>query len=418
MPIKILMPALSPTMTEGNLVKWVKKEGDQVKAGDLLAEIETDKTTIEFESADEGKLAKIIIPEGTEAVKVNSVIAILLEEGESESDIEKIDLGSKIKEKKQEDKKVEKTFKDSSVSVSITSSTSEEKSENRTTSSPLARRIADEKGLELDSIKGSGPNNRIVKKDVENFTNKSICKKISDLPTRNEGLPDFEKIKVNNMRKTIAQRLTESKQTIPHFYLTISCNIDKLLDLRKEINKSLVDEKISVNDMIVRACALALNDVPNANASWHDDHIKLYKGSDISIAVSIDDGLVTPIVRDAQLKSVTQISRESRNLIKKARSGQLSLNEFQGGTITISNLGMYGIQEFGAIVNPPQGCILSVGAGEKRAVVIDDKIKIATIMNCTLSVDHRVIDGSVAAEFFKSYKNYIENPILLSGGEF
>lgn len=418
MPIKILMPALSPTMAEGNLVRWLKSEGDHLKSGDVLAEIETDKATMEVEAVDEGILAKIIVPAGTENVKVNEVIALLLEEGEDSSSLESImnkesSLSQDIPTTKQPEAVKE-------VNIGSTSLVKESKeTQDRIFASPLARRVAENNQIELTSVQGSGPRGRIIKADVEaavfNKPQPSQAISSSSYKAADDLYPAYEEIKVSNMRKVIAQRLTESKQNVPHFYLTIECEIDELLNLRKQINKSLSEtDRISVNDLIIKAISVALKKVPDANASWVEGgHVRRYHHADISVAVAIDGGLVTPIIRGAELKSILEISRETKELISKARAGKLKPQEFQGGTFSLSNLGMYGIKNFSAVINPPQGCILAVGAGESMPVARDGKIEIATVMSCTLSVDHRVVDGAVGAEFLKVFKNLITHPVLM-----
>ena len=407
MPIEILMPALSPTMTEGNLSKWVKKEGDKVKPGDVIAEIETDKATMEVESIDEGIIAKILIPEGTEAVKVNTLIAVLAIDNEKVEDFSSYQAAVNS-ESKSEPKIVEEVKKTVTEKVSSNNT-------GRVFASPLAKRIASDKNIDLSKILGSGPHGRIVKDDLENIkahTNYSSPKVHVE---RND--EEYIKKPNNNMRKVIAKRLLESKQTIPHFYLGIECNMDKLLAIREDINQTVPSDnpeaKLSVNDFIIKACAMALHDVPEANASWTDEAILHYNNVDISVAVAIDGGLITPIVKNADHKTLFSISSEMKNLVKKARAGTLAPHEFQGGGFSISNLGMYGIKNFKAIVNPPQSCIVAVGGTTKRAVVIKDEIKIANMADFTISCDHRVVDGAVGANFLKAFTRYIENPILM-----
>ncbi len=417
MPIKILMPALSPTMTEGNLVKWHKKEGDTVKSGEILAEIETDKATMEVEAVDEGKVAKILISEGTENVQVNAVIAVLLEEDEDPASLDAYlqDLPTAAPQGKQEEAKEEPKLEVVSSIQNVSSA--------RVFASPLARRIAVQENIDIAGLTGTGPHGRIVRADVEDALKGGAAK--GDLrlmqtshapqPRSGDGLfPNFEEVKLSNMRKVIARRLTESKQNVPHFYLTVDCEIDALFQARKDLN-SMLDEKsrASVNDFIIRAVALALKAVPEANASYGEDHVRLYKAADVSVAVAIEGGLVTPIIRDAETKPVTAISAEMKDLAVRARAGKLKPEEFQGGTFSISNLGMYGIKDFSAVINPPQGCILAVGAGEQRPVVKDGRLEVATVMTCTLSVDHRVVDGAVGAQFLKAFKEYITKPVLL-----
>lgn len=406
MPINILMPALSPTMTEGNLVKWLKKEGDKVKAGEILAEIETDKATMEVEAVDEGVIGKIVVPEGMENVQVNQLIAVLLEDGE---DVSSIVLDrhapAALAMTNEPAEKALHCEERSDVAIQPTTNSGE-----RIFASPLAKRIAADKGLDLRNVQGSGPHGRIIKADVEN---------VKSVPLQTHSALHFagvsyEDIKLNGMRKTIAKRLTEAKQTIPHFYLTVDCCLDELLSLRTKLNEMPnVKVKLSVNDFVVRAVALALMEAPNANVTYHGDYVRRYNQADVCVAVAIDGGLVTPIVKAANMKSLTDISLEVKDLAEKARSGKLSPEAYQGGSFTVSNLGMYGIKHFDAIINPPQACILAVGAGEKRAVVNGSELKVANMVTCTLSIDHRALDGAVGAEFLKAFKTYIENPYAL-----
>jgi pyruvate dehydrogenase E2 component (dihydrolipoamide acetyltransferase) len=439
MPINILMPALSPTMTEGNLAKWLKNEGDEVKAGDVIAEIETDKATMEVEAVDEGRIGKILVPAGSEGVKVNDVIAVLLEEGEDAGAIGKAAPAPKPAEQpKAEAKPAEAKAESEPASQAAASpaptpsapkapakADGAEKGE-RIFASPLARRIAAEKGIDLAGIAGSGPHGRIIRHDVEEAVGKGGAAKPSGaaagakapaIPgTQGFGEGAFELVPHTNMRKTIARRLQESKQFVPHFYLTVDCEIDRLLELREEINAASPAEgegayKLSVNDFLIKACAVALKKVPAANASWSDDGLKMYKTADISVAVAIPGGLVTPIIREAESKSLTAISSEIKSLAKRAKDGKLKPEDYTGGSFSLSNLGMYGIKEFSAIINPPQACILSVGAGEQRPVVRDGKIEIATVMSITLSVDHRAVDGALGAEYLAALKRLIEKPL-------
>ncbi len=411
MPIEILMPALSPTMTEGNLVKWLKKEGDIVKAGDVMAEIETDKATMEVEAVDEGTMGKILIPEGTEGVKVNEPIAILLEEGEDASAI----------------KEVKKTLTEPAPAPTPSQTTPEKKpdlkvisqqtSEGRIFATPLARRIAEEAHVNLGSIPGSGPRGRILRDDVERALTQggaAPALQPASSPLLSGYEPEYEVINSTNVRKVIARRLVEAKQTIPHFYLTVDCEIDALLKAREQINdKANGAYKLSVNDFIIKACAMALKHVPDANSAWVNDQIYKFKSCDISVAVATDGGLITPVVRQAETKGLVEISNEMKELATKARDGKLKPQEFQGGTFSLSNMGMYGVKEFSAIINPPQACILAVGAGEERAVVRDGKLTFATLMSCTLSVDHRVVDGALGAVYLKEFKTLIENPVMM-----
>lgn len=446
MPIKILMPALSPTMAEGNLVKWHKSQGDKVQPGDLLAEIETDKATMEVEAVDEGILSRILVPAGTENVAVNALIGVLLDEGDDESAVDAFvkaygdGASSKsAQEAPQAQAQSVAPVQPAAIEVAPVSAATTSASTNvhvspaaaavhqgRIVASPLARRLADSKNINLATLKGSGPRGRIIKADVENARQQgagtsspgflSKTRTPSGPVVASDGLfPAYEEIKLTNMRKVIARRLQESKQTVPHFYLTISCEIDDLLKARMQLNGSLdKGSKVSVNDFIIRAAALALRDVPDANASFADGFVKRFLSSDVSVAVAIEGGLVTPIIRNAESKSLHQISIEAKQLIAKARAGKLAPEEFQGGTFSISNLGMYGINSFLAVVNPPQGCILAIGAGVQKPVVKENgTIAVATVMECSLSADHRVVDGAVAAEFLQAFKMYITQPIKL-----
>ncbi|ASX27675.1 pyruvate dehydrogenase complex dihydrolipoamide acetyltransferase [Rickettsia sp. MEAM1 (Bemisia tabaci)] len=413
MPIKLLMPALSPTMTEGNLARWLKKEGDKINPGEVIAEIETDKATMEVEAVDEGTLAKIIIPQGSQNVPVNSLIAVLIEEGEESSEIEEfIAKNNSNSPKKEEISKPAETIAPQNVKEENIATASNQNN-IKVFASPLAKRLAKIQNVRLEEIKGSGPHGRIIKQDV--LSHKGGLKALSNkIVSRNP--EEYRLAPNNNIRKIIAKRLLESKQTVPHFYLSIECNVDKLLDIREDINKSFGDDKsakISVNDFIILAVAKALQEVPNANASWGDDAIRYYNNVDISVAVAIENGLVTPIIRNADQKNIVELSSEMKGLIKKARENKLTPEEFQGGGFTISNLGMYGIKNFNAIINPPQSCIMGVGSSSKRAIVKNDQISIATIMDVTLSADHRVVDGAVGAEFLSAFKKFIESPALL-----
>jgi pyruvate dehydrogenase E2 component (dihydrolipoamide acetyltransferase) len=432
MPIEILMPALSPTMTEGKLATWHKKEGDKVKAGDILAEIETDKATMEFEAVDEGTLGRILVNEGTDGVAVNTPIALLLQDGEIASDLK---APAAKPQAKPEEKKPEPKMEAPKAAAPAPQSAEPAKaaapaaapasSGARVFASPLARRMAEQAGIDLKNVTGSGPHGRIVKADIEKAPKGLAApaaaagkpaapvaagpgaRQLADLlkmPYRLEPL--------SGMRKTIARRLTESKQTVPHFYLTIDTEIDELLSLRKRLNDKS-EAKISVNDFVIRAVALALKKVPAANASYDESGMLFYEHADISVAVATPNGLITPIVKQAEAKGLTQIASEMKDLAARARDGKLKPDEFQGGTFSISNLGMFGIKQFEAVINPPQGCILAIGAGEQRAVVKNGQIVPATIMTCTLSVDHRVVDGAVGAEFLQAFKGYIDDPLTM-----
>ena len=414
MPIQILMPALSPTMTEGKLAKWLKKEGDKISSGDVIAEIETDKATMEMEAVDEGTLGKIIIPEGTEKVLVNEPIAVLLLEGESS--------GATAPAAKAPaaatpaPAAAPAVAKPATAPAAAPAAKPQASSGTRVFASPLAKRVAANAGIDLASIKGSGPQGRIVRADVDQAVAGGGAKKAAPKAAAASGpVPDFgqpyTEVPHTGMRKVIAQRLLEAKTTIPHFYLPIDCNIDEIIKVRKELAESGV--KVSVNDFVVKASALALRKVPQANASWTDDAVRLYTNVDISVAVATPDGLITPIVRNADKKGLAAISAEVKDLASRAKAKKLKLEEFQGGGFSISNLGMFGIKEFSAIVNPPQVCILAVGAGSERAVVKNGAITIANVMTCTLSCDHRVVDGSVGAEFLQAFQALIENPIRM-----
>ena len=423
MPIPILMPALSPTMTEGNLARWLKSEGDSISPGDVIAEIETDKATMEVESVDEGTLGKILVAEGTEEVAVNTPIAVILEEGEDASALDGFNAGSApaAPAKAEETPKAEPApaasapAKPSPAPAHAAAPAGRDGS--RVIASPLARRLAAQQGIDLTTVTGSGPRGRIVKADIESYAGApkapaAAGRSAPSTPVM-EGEAEYEIVKPSNMRKVIAERMTASKQQVPHFYLTMDCEIDTLLNARKDLNASAKDGafKISVNDFIIKACAAALMQVPRANAAWSDEGIRLYKNADISVAVAIDEGLVTPIVRRAEFKGLKQISEEMADLAARAREGKLMPEEFQGGTFTISNLGMYGVKNFDAVINQPQGAILAVGAGEQRPVVKNGELAVATVMSLTLSVDHRALDGAIGAEFLGVLKGLIENPV-------
>jgi pyruvate dehydrogenase E2 component (dihydrolipoamide acetyltransferase) len=445
MPINITMPALSPTMEEGNLAKWLVKEGDKVGPGDVIAEIETDKATMEVEAVDEGTIAKIVVPGGTEGVKVNALIAILAAEGESIEDAAK-DAGSAAPAPAPaEAPKAEaapapdtKPIRDQNPAAPAAPPAPVSSTGERTFSSPLARRIAKDAGLDVSAISGSGPHGRVVKKDVEaaiaSGTGKApaaaaapqaaaaapaaMARGMSEEAVlKNFAEGSYELVKHDGMRKTIARRLQESKQTIPHFYVTVDCELDALLALRSQLNKAapLKDDKpvykLSVNDMVIKALALALRDVPNANVSWTDENMVMHKHSDVGVAVSIPGGLITPIIRSAEQKTLSAISNEMKDLGKRAKDRKLKPEEYQGGTTAVSNMGMMGVKDFAAVVNPPHATILAVGAGEQRAVVKDGALAVATVMSVTLSTDHRAVDGALGAELLAAFKGYIENPM-------
>ncbi|MBF0325891.1 MAG: pyruvate dehydrogenase complex dihydrolipoamide acetyltransferase [Alphaproteobacteria bacterium] len=423
MPIEILMPALSPTMTEGTLARWLKAEGDAIKSGDVLAEIETDKATMEFEAVDEGVLGKIVVPAGTSGVAVNTLIGVILAEGESAADIKAKPSPTPALPLPQAG--------DGGSAIPPRPLAGEGQgaahSGPRVFASPLAKRIAADAGIDLKAVAGSGPHGRIVKADVEKAKAGGGAKpapttaaapvaapKPAPAPAAaNPFEPAFEEIPNSTMRKVIARRLTEAKATIPHFYLSIDCELDALLKVRSELNGRSDAYKLSVNDFVIRAVALALKKVPAANASWGEDAIKRYTDVDVSVAVATPAGLITPIIRHADHKGLASISAEMKELAGKAKDNKLKPEEFQGGGFTISNLGMFGVKDFAAIINPPQGAILAVGAGEQRPVVKAGALAIATVMTCTLSVDHRVIDGAVGAEFLAAFKKLIEDPLSM-----
>ncbi|MGR3467497.1 MAG: pyruvate dehydrogenase complex dihydrolipoamide acetyltransferase [Shimia sp.] len=444
MPTEILMPALSPTMEEGTLAKWLKAEGDSVSAGDLLAEIETDKATMEFEAVEEGILGKILVPEGSEGVKVNSLIAVLLEEGESADDIDTSPKSSEASANVAPAEPSEQTEPERGYGRGEAPAPKADKAPepkalgdgDRIFASPLARRIAKNKGLDLSKLKGSGPKGRIVKADVENAEVQPAPK--ADAPkaaAKTEGakppMPTgqgadavlkmyegraFEEVKLDGMRRTIAGRLTEAKQTIPHFYLRRDIHLDALLEFRSQLNKQLEAKgtKLSVNDFIIKAGALALQEVPDANAVWARDRILKLAPSDVAVAVAIEGGLFTPVLKDAHLKTLSALSAEMKDLATRARDRKLAPHEYQGGSFAISNLGMFGIDNFDAVINPPHGSILAVGAGTKKPVVTaEGQIEAATVMSVTLSVDHRVIDGALGAQFLDAIKQNLENPMLM-----
>ncbi|RXV61744.1 pyruvate dehydrogenase complex dihydrolipoamide acetyltransferase [Roseovarius sp. A46] len=444
MPTEILMPALSPTMEEGTLAKWLVKEGDTVNAGDLLAEIETDKATMEFEAVDEGTIGKILVEEGSEGVKVNTPIAVLLEEGESADDIASGSASAPEADAAAEPEKDEKAGGEGSgkgkaaepVAQSDTPAPAAPKDEKgeRIFASPLARRIAAEKGLDLTQIKGSGPHGRIVRADVEGAKPTAAPAKEAAKPADKAPAPaapsgpspdavmamyegrEFEEVKLDGMRKTIAARLTEAKQTVPHFYLRREIRLDALMKFRADLNKQLEPRgvKLSVNDFIIKACALALQAVPDANAVWAGDKVLKLKPSDVAVAVAIEGGLFTPVLKDAEMKSLSALSAEMKDLAKRARDRKLAPQEYQGGTFAISNLGMFGIENFDAVINPPHGAILAVGAGLKKPVVgADGELTVATVMSVTLSVDHRVIDGAMGADLLRQIVENLENPMVM-----
>lgn len=418
MPINILMPALSPTMEEGTLTKWLVKEGDDVRSGDVIAEIETDKATMEVEAVDEGKIAKIIVPQGTENVKVNAVIAILVEEGEDASVVKAPSPEKKAAPQIKPEALSHKELKAAPAEVAKPTGSAQ-----RVFASPLARRVAKNKGVDLATVQGSGPRGRIILADIEKAKSGAAAPRAASLdvavataasaidPRAFYEKDSYEEIPLDGMRKTIARRLTQAMQEIPHFYLTIDCELDDLLRIRKDLNaKSTDGVKLSVNDFIIRAAALALVKVPAANVSFAGTALLKHKHADIGIAVAIDGGLITPIIRHAETKGLAEISAEAKSLAERARIKKLKPQEFEGGSFSISNLGMFGIKSFTAVINPPQAAILAIGKGEERPVVKNGKLEIATVMTVTMSCDHRAIDGALGATFLEAFKGFVEYP--------
>lgn len=409
MPIKILMPALSPTMEHGNLAKWLKKEGDEIKAGDVIAEIETDKATMEVEAVEEGKLAKIIVKEGANDVPVNSLIAVLLEEGEKDENLQAfID---SVSSKKEGSKGAIEIAQQPAEHIIQEIHIEYDASKERILVSPLAKRMAEQKNINLGQIQGTGPHGRIIKADILSFGSKDN----NQIGIMRNEVP-YHVVPNSNMRKIIAKRLLQSKQQIPHFYLSIDCEMDNLLGIREQINAKYQDnktQKISVNDLMILASAKALKEAPKINSSWQEEGILFYNNIDISVAVATDSGLFTPVIFNADKKNIFEISKEMRYLADKARKNLLKPEEYQGGGFSISNLGMYGVKNFNAIINPPQSCILAIGGSTKKPVAIDNRIEIRTMMNISLSCDHRVVDGIEGAKFLSILQKYIESPILL-----
>jgi pyruvate dehydrogenase E2 component (dihydrolipoamide acetyltransferase) len=444
MPINILMPALSPTMEKGNLAKWLKKEGDAVKTGDVIAEIETDKATMEYEAVDDGVLAKIVVPEGTSDVPVNQLIAVMAQEGEDPKAAAAAAASAKVPAAAPTPPPAAAPAPTKPAAAPAPSAPPPQSAAapqaggqtNRVFSSPLARRLAKEAGIDVGHVQGTGPHGRVVARDVEaaksgqglrapaappGAATGAIAPAMSDQQIRalyEDGSYDF--VPHDGMRRTIAQRLTASTQTIPHFYLTIDCDIGKLLDAREEINAAASKDKdgkpaykLSVNDFVIKALAVALQRVPEANVSWTEAGMLKHKHSDIGVAVALPGGLITPIVREAETKSLSSISNEMKDLVARARARKLKPNEYQGGTSSVSNLGMYGIKDFTAVINPPQSTILAVGTGEERAVVRNGKIEAAQIMSVTMSCDHRAVDGALGAVLIGAFKSLIENPVMM-----
>ena len=448
MPTEILMPALSPTMEEGTLAKWHVKEGDTVSSGDILAEIETDKATMEFEAVDEGIMGKIVVAEGTEGVKVNDVIAVLLEDGESADDIGDVSAkdapassAAAPAEPSEQTEPASGYGRSGSAAQEAKPPTpaAGEKDGDRIFASPLARRIAADKGLDLADIAGSGPKGRIVKSDVENAKAQPKSSK-ADAPKADTAKPSgggggamptgpstetilktyesrpFEEVKLDGMRKTVAARLTEAKQTVPHFYLRRDIHLDALMKFRSQLNTQLEGRgvKLSVNDFIIKACALALQQVPEANAVWANDRTLRFEKSDVAVAVAIEGGLFTPVLKDAEMKSLSALSAEMKDLAGRARDRKLAPHEYSGGSFAISNLGMFGIDNFDAIINPPHSAILAVGAGVKKPIVgKDGELAVGMVMSVTLSVDHRVIDGALGANLLIAIKDNLEKPMTM-----
>ncbi len=466
MPVKILMPALSPTMTEGNLATWHKKEGDSIVSGDVLAEIETDKATMEVEAVDEGVLGKILVPGGTEAVQVNSVIGLILEDGEDSSALDGVvtapspdsaaqaesaaapssspsppaavgeivatPLARRMAEQTGLDitaiagtgahGKITRADVEAAIAGGVPAQGAKvvpsSSNGGRVFASPLARRLAADANIELSAIAGTGPGGRIVKADVDKAkaAPPAATEPAPSAMAEPEKAPavsgdDYDLVPLNTMRKVVAERMAHSKSTVPHFYLTVDCEIDEMLKVRSHLNERLEDNTLSVNDFIIRACALALMEVPDANAGWDGDGMmRRYRTADISVAVALEGGLITPIVRHAEQKGLSEISATMKDLAVRAREGKLAPEEYQGGSFTISNLGMFGIKQFDAVINEPQGCILAVGAGEPRPVVKDGALAVATVMSCTLSCDHRVVDGATGAKLLGAIKRLIEYP--------
>ena len=441
MPIQILMPALSPTMTEGNVASWLKNEGDSVQAGDILCEIETDKATMEVEATDEGTLARIVAPAGSEGVAVNAVIGLILEEGEDLSALDGAEAAAPAAAPAAPTAEPAAEAAAESAPAAAAPAVpspggngaappaSAREPGARIFASPLARRMAKQAGLALEAIAGTGPNGRIVKVDVEAAIAAAAAAPAVAAPAPAAAAPvaaaasvapaapaaAYQDAPASTMRKVIAQRLQEAKREVPHFYLTVDCEVDALLETRAQLNERSDDHTLSVNDFVIRAAALALRKVPAANASWVDGVLRQYASADVSVAVAIEDGLVTPIVRNADAKGLAEISAEVKELAGRARAKPMGLapEEYQGGTFSVSNLGMYSIKEFSAIINPPQSMILAVGTAEQRPVVKDGALAVATMMSCTLSVDHRVVDGALGARFLQAFKGLIEDPLTM-----
>lgn len=438
MPINITMPALSPTMEEGTLTKWLVKEGDSVSAGDVIAEIETDKATMEVEAVDEGTIGKILVAEGAENVKVNAVIAVLLEEGESADSIGDVSAAESApapqpEPKKGDGPKAEAPAPKAEPKPQPAAAPRRQEGE-RVFASPLARRLAKEAGIDVAAVAGTGPKGRVVKADIEKAKKEGVAPKAAAAPAgtalakglgREQVVAMYEEgtydlVPADGMRKTVAARLTESKQTVPHFYLTLDCRIDDLMKARENINNAAPKDKdgkpaykLSVNDFIMKAWALALQQVPQANATWAGDAILYHHRSDVAVAVAVPGGLFTPVVKSCDTKSLRKISEEVKDLATRARNKKLAPHEYQGGSSAVSNLGMYGIKHFDAVINPPHGTILAVGAGEERVYVAKGEISTGTFMTVTLSCDHRSVDGALGAEALGAFKTLIETPVMM-----
>ncbi len=438
MPIPILMPALSPTMETGKLAAWHVKVGDKVASGDVIAEIETDKATMEVEAVDEGTVGQILIEADTDGVAVNTLIAVLLEDGEGASDLEGFTASTApapvvpAPEAPSQEEVQALTPETVPAETTPAPATLAQSSGARVFASPLARRLAAQNDIDIALVTGSGPNGRIVKADIETAMTSGAAKAAAPAispaaapvlapapmdPNKITALYEpgsYTEVPLDNMRSTIARRLTEAKRDVPHYYLSIDCNLDTLLAARKRLNERLEDARISVNDFIIRASALALIRVPDANAAWAGDRLIKFKSADISMAVAIEGGLITPIIRKAETKSLTEIAAESKALVTKARERKLQPQDYEGGSFSVSNLGMFGIKNFTAVINPPQAAILAVGAGEKRPVISDDgSVSAATMMTVTLSCDHRVIDGALGAQLLAEFKTFIEDPVMM-----
>jgi len=411
MAIDILMPALSPTMETGTLAKWTVAVGDAVRSGDVIAEIETDKATMEVEAVDDGILASIMVAEGSEGVAVGTPIGRLAEDGESPDDVAAAPASTAPVAPEPAAAPVEEPTQPTPAPVPAPAAVSSAPA-NRIFASPLARRIAADRGVDLASLSGSGPHGRILRRDVEAAETAPAAVRPAVDQAVVQGASTLEPN--SQMRRIIASRLQESKQTAPHFYLTVDCEIDALLAARRQMNDQAPEGvKISVNDLVIRSAAMALIKVPKANASWEGENTRLFTHADIAMAVAVDGGLVTPVIWAAEKKGLAEIASVSRDLATRARDGKLAPEEFTGGSFTISNLGMYGVREFAAVINPPQGAILAVGAGEQRPVVKDGQLAVATVMTVTLSADHRVVDGAVGAEWLQAFKGYVEAPVTM-----